>query len=72
MKTTKDGRRARRRILDFLVSYRESQGYPPSVRDIATWTSIPPATVFYHLGVLEREGVITRREGKARSWIVVK
>jgi len=72
MKTTKDGRRSRRRILEFLVMYRERNGYSPAVRDIASATDIPTATVFYHLGVMEREGIITRTEGRARSWTDVK
>ena len=72
MRMTKDGRRARRHIVDFIKSYRESQGYSPSVREIAVWTGLPTTSVFYHLGVLEREGIITRKEGQARTWKLVE
>jgi SOS-response transcriptional repressor LexA len=72
MRTSQSGRRARRQIVDFIKTYRESQGYSPSVREIAVWLDIPTTSVFYHLGVLEREGIITRKEGQARTWKLVE
>jgi repressor LexA len=72
MRTSQGGRRSRRQIVDFIRTYRESQGYSPSVREIAKWLGIPTTSVFYHLGVLEREGIITRREGQARTWQLVE
>lgn len=71
MKTTKDGRRHRKQIIEYLKAYREEQGYSPSIREIAVWTGIPTTSVFYHLSVLEREGIITRKEGQARTWKLV-
>ena len=72
MRTTKGGRRARKRIIEYIKAYTKEQGYPPSVREIAAWSEIPTTSAFYHLSVLEREGIITRKEGQARSWRLVE
>jgi len=72
MRTSVPGRRARRQIVDFIRTYREGQGYSPSVREISAMLEIPTTSVFYHLGVLEREGIITRKEGQARTWKLVE
>jgi SOS-response transcriptional repressor LexA len=72
MRTNQSGRRNRRLIVDFIRTFREGQGYSPSVREIAVWLDMPTTSVFYHLGVLEREGIITRREGQARTWQLVE
>jgi SOS-response transcriptional repressor LexA len=72
VRTSQGGRRSRRQIVDFIRTFRETQGYSPSVREIAMWLDIPTTSVFYHLGVLEREGIIMRREGQARTWQLVE
>jgi SOS-response transcriptional repressor LexA len=72
MRTSQSGRRTRRQIVDFIDSFCKGQGYSPSVREISTWLAVPTTTVFFHLNVLEREGIISRREGKARTWKLVQ
>jgi repressor LexA len=55
-------------IVEFVVDYRDANGYPPSVREIGAeigWSS--PATVQHHLRTLERKGVLVRDESKPRA-----
>ena len=46
------------RIYEFILSFTQENGYPPSVREIA---------VHFHLKSLEEAGVITRGAGKTRA-----
>ena len=56
------------RIYEFILSFTEQNGYPPSVREIADAVGLKsPSTVHFHLKSLEEAGVITRGAGKTRA-----
>lgn len=56
------------RIYEFILSFTEENGYPPSVREIAEAVGLKsPSTVHFHLKGLEEAGVITRGAGKTRA-----
>lgn len=56
------------RIYDFLASYIQSRGYPPSVREIGEAVGLKsPSTVHFHLKHLEEAGVIEKGAGKGRA-----
>lgn len=56
------------RIYEFILSFTQEHGYPPSVREIAEAVGLKsPSTVHFHLKSLEEAGVITRGAGKTRA-----
>lgn len=56
------------RIYEFILSFTNQNGYPPSVREIAEAVGLKsPSTVHFHLKSLEDAGVITRGAGKTRA-----
>lgn len=56
------------KILEFLNTYIEENGYPPSVREIAAAVGLKsPATVSYHLNELKRQGRIQGDSSKRRA-----
>ena len=55
-------------IYDFILSFAENHGYPPSVREIAEAVGLKsPATVHFHLKGLREAGYISQAEGKTRA-----
>ncbi|OOM10522.1 transcriptional repressor LexA [Clostridium saccharobutylicum] len=55
-------------IYEFLKTYTESKGYPPSVREICEAVSLrSTSTVHGHLKRLERKGLIKRDPSKPRA-----
>ena len=55
-------------IYDFIRSYSEEHGYPPSVREIGAAVGLAsPSTVHMHLKVLEEHGLIKRDSKKPRT-----
>ena len=55
-------------IYDFIKSYSDEHGYPPSVREIGTAVGLAsPSTVHMHLKVLEEQGLIKRDSKKPRT-----
>lgn len=55
-------------IYDFICSYAESHGYPPSVREIGSAVGLAsPSTVHMHLKCLEDLGYISRDPNKPRT-----
>ena len=55
-------------IYDFIVSFSNRHGYPPSVREIGEAVGLKsPSTVHFHLKGLEAAGLITKAEGKTRA-----
>ena len=55
-------------IYDYIVSFSEEHGYPPSVREIGEYVGLKsPSTVHFHLKGLENAGLITKAEGKTRA-----
>src|SRR4051795_5665439 len=55
-------------IWNFLVQYVDSQGYPPTVREIGEEVGLAsPSTVHAHLANLERAGLLRRDPTKPRA-----
>jgi SOS-response transcriptional repressor LexA len=58
---TKHDRFRRDHILDVIEDFQVTYGHPPSVRDIMRRVGLAsPAAVDYHLGQLERDGLIVK------------
>lgn len=56
------------RVLDYLDKFIESNGYPPSVREICDALSIKStATAFYYLNKLNERGLIEKSPSKNRA-----
>jgi repressor LexA len=59
-------------VYDFLTSYLATNGYPPTLQEIATHLHVSGNLgVLRHLKALEREGLITRNPGSSRSIVLV-
>ena len=59
-------------ILEFIKTATESQGYAPSMREIAEGAGLAsPASVKYQLDILEEKGFIRRDENRGRAMEVV-
>lgn len=55
-------------IYDFIRSYQQEKGYPPSVREMAAAVGLSsPSTVHAHLNALEEHGLIKRDATKPRA-----
>lgn len=55
-------------IYDYILSFTEEHGYPPSVREIAAAVELKsPSTVHFHLKGLREAGLIRQAEGKTRA-----
>lgn len=55
-------------IYDFIRTYTDQHGYPPSVREIGAAVGLAsPSTVHMHLKVLEESGLIKRDSKKPRT-----
>lgn len=55
-------------ILEFVISYKASRGYPPTLREIGARFSIRSTNgVNDHLRALERKGAISREDMKSRG-----
>lgn len=54
-------------ILDFIREYSQSEGFPPSVREIGRQFGIYPATVQDHIDALERKGYLQKKRFQSRS-----
>jgi repressor LexA len=58
----------RLQILNFIADCQRERGYPPSVREIGEAVGLTSsATVHTHLGVLQREGYLSRDPSKPRA-----
>jgi repressor LexA len=57
-----------RQIFDFLLTYVDDHGYPPTVREIGEAVGLAsPSTVHAHLANLERAGLLKRDPTKPRA-----
>ena len=57
-----------KKIYDYICAYQASNGYSPSVREIAVAVGLKsPSTVHFHLKTLQEAGLISRDSGKTRS-----
>lgn len=54
-------------ILDFIHEYADSNGFPPSVREIGRHFGIYPATVQDHISALERKGFLQKKRFQSRT-----
>lgn len=55
-------------IYDYILSFSEEHGYPPSIREIGEHVGLKsPSTVHFHLKGLKAAGLITKAEGKTRA-----
>lgn len=55
-------------IYEYILSFTEEHGYPPSVREIGDHLGLKsPSTVHFHLKGLRAAGLISQAEGKTRS-----
>lgn len=55
-------------IYDYILSFAQENGYPPSVREIAQYVGLKsPSTVHFHLKGLREAGLISQAEGKTRA-----
>ena len=54
-------------ILDFINEYVESNGFPPSIREIGKNFGIYPATVQDHVSALERKGHLQKKRFQSRT-----
>ena len=62
-----------RNILEYLVSFLDDNGYPPTVREIGQFFGIKSTNgVSDHLRALERKGYISRSDGQSRGLTVLK
>jgi len=58
----------REKILDFVTEFSDSNGFPPTVREICDAVGLrSPSTVYFHLKVLQDEGFLDKDDGKTRS-----
>ena len=55
-------------IYDYILSFSEAYGYPPSVREIGEAVGLKsPSTVHFHMKGLRAAGLISQAEGKTRA-----
>ena len=55
-------------IYDYILTFADEHGYPPSVREIAEAVDLKsPSTVHFHLKGLRAAGLISQAEGKTRA-----
>lgn len=55
-------------IYDYILSFSDEHGYPPSVREIAQAVDLKsPSTVHFHIKSLVAAGLLCQTEGKTRS-----
>lgn len=62
-----------KQILDFLQQYIDSNGYAPTLKQIAQALSVSSlATVHEHLQALEKKGLIRRKNGSTRGLVLTE
>src|SRR5215467_6950291 len=56
-----------REVLEFIQSFTEMHGVPPTVREIGARFHVTPRAAFDHLRALERKGYLRRRTTEGRT-----
>jgi repressor LexA len=56
-----------REVLDFIQTFTETHGVPPTVREIGGRFHVTPRAAFDHLRALERKGFLRRRTSEGRT-----
>ncbi len=60
--------RIREAILDYIKTFKQNNGYSPSVREVADHCGVKsPSVIQYHLTHLEKAGLITKGKDRSRS-----
>ncbi len=60
-----------KKVLTFIRSFQEKNGYPPSLREICEALNLSsPGSLIKHVRRLESEGLLARTPGKKRAWRV--
>jgi repressor LexA len=59
--------RQRRAILQFIRSFGQRHGYPPTLREIGAAAGLVPSTVSYHRSILEKHGYLSHSAGLPRT-----
>jgi repressor LexA len=54
-------------VLDFIRTFTERHGVPPTVREIGEQFKVTPRAAFDHLSALERKGALQRRASSRRT-----
>ncbi|MGB9598195.1 MAG: transcriptional repressor LexA, partial [Candidatus Poribacteria bacterium] len=54
-------------ILDYIIDYIKDKGYPPVVRDIASYFKMSSKGAYDHLLAIEKKGYIKRNPTKPRA-----
>ncbi len=71
--TKKDPTNRQREILDTIMKFIDSRGYPPTVREIGAACGLKsPRSVSLHLSALEKAGYIKREKDKSRAIEIVE
>lgn len=66
------GGESRAALLRFMVTYSDTHGYPPTIREMAQAIERSTSAVHHHLAILERQGHLRRGpKGTSRSFVVV-
>lgn len=61
-----------KKVLDFITSFIQQNGYSPSIRDIARHFKLTPRGAHIHVLALEKKGYITRNPNRSRSITLTK
>jgi len=64
---TESGDWQRRKILRFVQEFGSREGYSPSYREIGEALGLALSTVFYHVSVLRKQGLLHRGDGQPRT-----
>ena len=62
----------RRAILRYVKKHQKSQGFAPSIQEIAENVEVTKTAVRHHLDVLREEGWVSWQDGKYRSLKLLK
>jgi repressor LexA len=54
-------------ILDFIHNYSETNGFPPSIREIGSHFKVYPATIQDHIAALEKKGFLRKKRFQSRT-----
>ncbi len=57
-------------VLEFVEEFSRSQGYPPTVREVAAHFGIQPRAAADHLEALNRKGQLHREPGRSRGLVL--
>lgn len=64
---TQQPSKKQKEVLDFVNNFQKKKGYPPSLKEIASYFEISIPTVHQHLKYLKNKGLINKKKGKKRS-----